>query len=111
MSRLHRSNVVRPIAALIASVCIIAGLCLGSSVSGAATDHQLASTSPIAPLPFLHVVTPTTGSDLTPYLADSRGRQVLLRGVAAVGLQDVAYPDVNGKPALFPVSPSAYNGK
>jgi endoglycosylceramidase len=111
MSRLHPSNVVRPVAALVASAFMIAGLCLGSSVSGAATDHQLASTASIAPLPFLHVVTPTTGSDLTPYLADGSGRQVLLRGVAAVGLQDVAYPNANGKPALFPVSPSAYDGK
>jgi endoglycosylceramidase len=93
------------------SLVVVAGLCLGTSTSGATTDRQFTSTSTIAPLPYLHVVTPTSGADLTPYLADSSGRQVLLRGVAAVGLQDVAYPDANGKSALFPVSPSAYDGK
>ena len=65
----------------------------------------------IPPLTFLHVVTPSGGGDLTPYLADGQGRQVLLHGVAAVGLQDVAYPKAGDKPALFPVSPSAYDGR
>ena len=113
MSKTNRSNVGRSVAGLFVSVLTIAGLCVGSSVSGAAADHQLASTSTstIAPLPFLHVVTPAPTGDATPYLADSSGRQVLLRGVAAVGLQDVAYPNANGKPALFPVSPSDYDGK
>jgi endoglycosylceramidase len=60
---------------------------------------------------FLHVVTPTTGADRTPYLADPAGREVLLHGVAAVGMQDVAYPNANGGPALFPVAPSAYDGR
>jgi hypothetical protein len=111
VSKTHRSNVGRSVGGLFVSVLTIAGLCVGSSVSGAAADHQLASTSTIAPLPFLHVVTPAPGGDATPYLADSSGRQVLLRGAAAVGLQDVAYPNANGKPALFPVSPSNYDGK
>ena len=111
VSKTHRSNVCRSVGGLFVSVLTIAGLCVGSSVSGAAADHQLASTSTIAPLPFLHVVTPAPGGDATPYLADSSGRQVLLRGAAAVGLQDVAYPNANGKPALFPVSPSNYDGK
>ena len=57
------------------------------------------------------MVTPTAGPDRTPYLADAAGRQVLLHGVAAVGMEDVAYPDANGGPALFPVSPSAYAGR
>ncbi len=57
------------------------------------------------------MVTPTAGPDRTPYLADAAGREVLLHGVAAVGMEDVAYPDANGKPALFPVSPSAYAGQ
>jgi endoglycosylceramidase len=60
----------------------------------------------------LHVVTPAAGAaDATPYLADSNGRQVLLHGAAVVGMQDVAYPDANGRPAIFPVKPSAYDGK
>ncbi len=65
----------------------------------------------LPPLSFLHVVTPASGPDLTPYLADAAGREVLLRGVAAVGMEDVAYPNANGGPALFPVSPSAYDGR
>jgi endoglycosylceramidase len=63
------------------------------------------------PLTFLHVVTPVSGPDRTPYLADAAGREVLLHGAAAVGMQDVAYPEANGGPALFPVSPGAYDGK
>jgi hypothetical protein len=62
-------------------------------------------------LTFLHVVTPTSGPDLTPYLADSAGRQVLLHGAAAVGMEDVAYPNANGGPAIFPVAPSAYQAR
>ncbi len=73
------------------------------------TNAAVVSTVP--PLTFLHVVTPPGGPDLTPYLADAAGRQVLLHGVAAVGMEDVAYPHANGGPALFPVSPSAYSGR
>jgi endoglycosylceramidase len=80
-----------------------------SAPSGAATAASVSASVPS--LTFLHVATPTGGADLTPYLADSSGRQILLRGVAAVGLQDVAYPNANGKSALFPVSPSAYTGR
>ncbi len=58
------------------------------------------------------MVTPPEGAaDATPYLADPAGRQVLLYGAAAVGMQDVAYPDANGGPALFPVDPTAYDGR
>ncbi len=60
---------------------------------------------------FLHVVTPTSAPDATPYLADAAGRQILLHGAAAVGMEDVAYPGANGGPALFPVAPSAYDGR
>ena len=67
--------------------------------------------STVPPLTFLHVVTPPGGPDLTPYLADAAGRQVLLHGVAAVGMEDVAYPEANGGPAVFPVSPAAYAGR
>jgi endoglycosylceramidase len=96
-------------AVLTAILTAVAGLSLAVPAAGATT--RVVPTTTIAPLPFLHVVTPTTGGDRTPYLADSSGRQILLRGVAAVGLQDVAYPNANGKPAIFPVSPSAYDGK
>ena len=76
--------------------------------AGAATASQAAT---IPPLSFLHVVTPTSGPDLTPYLADASGREVLLRGAAAGGMEDVAYPYANGGPAVLPVAPSAYDGR
>src|ERR1700722_5930846 len=40
----------------------------------------------IPALTYLHVVTPASGGDLTPYLADAGGREVLLHGAAAVGM-------------------------
>ena len=74
-----------------------------------------ASASPSAAggpaLTFLHVVTPTSGPDATPYLSDAAGRQILLHGAAAVGMEDVAYPGANGGPSLFPVAPSAYDAR
>ena len=77
----------------------------------AATGAAVAAPA-IPPLTFLHVVTPSGRAAIcTPYLADAAGRQVLLHGVAAVGMEDVAYPNANGGPALFPVSPSAYDGR
>ena len=89
--------------AVAALVVLLTPLAAATGAAGAAPA--------IPPLTFLHVVTPSGGGDLTPYLADGQGRQVLLHGVAAVGLQDVAYPKAGDKPALFPVSPSAYDGR
>ncbi len=76
--------------------------------AGAATGSRGTT---IPSLSFLHVVTPASGPDLTPYLADATGREVQLRGAAAVGMEDVAYPNANGGPAIFPVAPSAYDGR
>ncbi len=85
-----------------------ASLLLTLGPAGAAVSGGSAT---MPPLGFLHVVSPSTGNDRTPYLADAAGRQVLLHGAAAVGLEDVAYPDANGGPALFPVSSRAYEGR
>ena len=53
-----------------------------------------------------------TAAVLTPPApAGAAGREVLLHGAAAVGMEDVAYPNANGGPALFPVAPSAYVGR
>jgi endoglycosylceramidase len=80
--------------------------------AGAAPRNGAAATGAGSlPLTFLHVVTPTSGPDDTPYLADAAGRQVLLHGAAAVGMEDVAYPGANGGPAIFPVTPTAYDGR
>ena len=92
------------------AVAVMAGtaLTVPPAMAGAAASSQVAATPPLT---FLHVVTPTSGPDLTPYLADAAGREVLLHGAAAVGMEDVAYPNANGGPALFPVAPSAYAGR
>ena len=37
--------------------------------------------------------------------------EVQLRGAAAVGMEDVAYPNADGGPAIFPLAPSAYDGR
>ena len=66
----------------------------------------VAAVEPIAG--FLHVVHPAGG---TPYLADSAGRQVELRGVALVGLEDIAYTGSGDGPPLYPVDPADYDGK
>ena len=90
---------------------LLACVALGVAACGSSSAPS-ASGQTVGSLPFLHVVTPPAGSaDATPYLADPGGRQVLLRGAAVVGMQDVAYPDANGGPALFPVNPTAYDGK
>jgi endoglycosylceramidase len=98
----------RPLAALSSLLVALAAAALLAPVTSA--DSADAAAPALAPLPFLHVVTPSRGPDRVPYLADAAGREVLLHGAAAVGMQDVAYPDANGGPALFPVHPAAYDG-
>jgi endoglycosylceramidase len=94
-----------PTAILLVSMSLVLAACGGGSVAASGSGA-------VPSLPYLHVVTPPSGSaDATPYLADATGRQVLLHGAAVVGMQDVAYPDANGGPALFPVDPAAYDGK
>ena len=93
---------------LAAAVIAGAAVTVPAATTAAAANSQPAGTPPLT---FLHVVTPTSGPDRTPYLADAAGREVLLHGAAAVGMEDVAYPDADGGPALFPVAPSAYDGR
>ncbi len=65
--------------------------------------------SPPEDMPFLHVVH-TPGQ--LPYIADSYGRQVVLRGVNSEGLEDEAWrSDANQKPMYYPTDPAAYLGK
>lgn len=95
---------------LLASLVALVAAACGSG-SGPGTE-QPAPPTILPALAFLHVAKPPAGAaDATPYLADPSGRQVLLRGAAVVGMQDVAYPNANGGPAIFPVDPAAYEGK
>jgi endoglycosylceramidase len=57
---------------------------------------------------YLHVVHPSQG---TPYLADAEGRQVELRGVAVVGMEDIAYTGSGDGPPLYPTDPADYDGR
>lgn len=111
-----------PVASLSGVAVVLAAMVLASvalpaavpAVAGASGDAPLPEAGSVPALGFLHVVVPSAApgtARATPYLADSAGRQVLLHGVAVVGLQDVAYPGANGGPALFPVDPSAYDGR
>lgn len=95
-------------AALVGAGIAAAVLFVPPGAAGAAASSTGAG---VPALTFLHVVTPASGPDVTPYLADAAGRQVLLHGAAAVGMEDVAYPGANGGPAVFPVAPSAYDAR
>jgi hypothetical protein len=95
-------------AALVGAAIAAAVLFVPPGAAGAAASSTGAG---VPALTFLHVVTPASGPDVTPYLADAAGRQVLLHGAAAVGMEDVAYPGANGGPAIFPVAPSAYDAR
>ena len=90
----------------------LAAVAVAALLAPAARAAAATATSAAVPgLGFLHVVTPQSGQGHTPYLADASGREVLLHGANAVGMEDVAYPRANGGPALFPVSRSAYAGR
>ena len=90
LRRRARTALPRLVGALSAALVAVVGV-LPPPASAAAAANSAATAIP--PLTFLHVVTPTSGPDLTPYLADAAGREVLLRGAAAVGMEDVAYPE------------------
>jgi endoglycosylceramidase len=106
VTRTQRARVpFRAAFGLLASGALLLLCCTGTAAASGPSGA-------VAPLPYLHVVTPPKGSaDATPYLSDPSGRQVLLHGAAVVGMEDVAYPDANGGPALFPVSARAYDGR
>jgi endoglycosylceramidase len=89
---------------------LLGGGALGAACSNAPRTQGSPVSGPTAgvALGFLHVAATPRG---VPYLADRAGRRVTLRGAAVVGLQDVAYPEADGGPALFPVDPAAYDSE
>ncbi|NNN22088.1 MAG: cellulase family glycosylhydrolase [Acidimicrobiales bacterium] len=104
-----RASIVFRLCRILCLMGVLCAACSSGTTANSNNGGSLVNTGPGAPpLSWLHVVDPTNG---VPYLADSNGRRVILRGVAAVGLEDVAYPNANGKPAIFPVDPSSYEGK
>ena len=91
---------------------LVVGLLLAACGGGGSSSASSTGDAGVPSLPFLHVATPPdSAADVTPYLADPAGRQVLLHGAAVVGMQDVAYPGADGGPAIFPVDSDAYDGR
>ena len=75
------------------------------------TPAPAASSPPHGALPWLHVEHPSGGQ---PYVADDRGRMVLLHGAIAQGLIDFyssANPSLIDTPPFYPIDPAAYDGK
>jgi endoglycosylceramidase len=75
------------------------------------TPAPSAPASPGGVLPWLHVEHPKSGQ---PYIADDRGRMVLLHGAIAQGLIDFyssADTAVVDPPPFYPIDPAAYDGK
>jgi endoglycosylceramidase len=94
-------------AAVLAAALAVSGLLAACS----ATPTVPPPGRGVGPLPWLHVAQASPADpNQTPELEDGQGRQVLLRGVAAVGMQDGAYPDAAGGPAIYPVDPTDYAG-
>lgn len=102
-----------------ALVAVLGGLALAAAACSSSPTASPTTTAPaadrfLAPAGVagagfspLHVVHPASG---VPYLADAAGRQVLLNGVAAVGLEDTAYPGSGDGPPKYPIDPAAYDG-
>jgi endoglycosylceramidase len=75
------------------------------------TPGPAASSPRPGALPWLHVEQPHGGQ---PYIADDRGRMVLLHGAIAQGLIDFwssADPALIDSPPFYPIDPAAYDGK
>lgn len=93
---------------------VLAGLSavLLAACSSAVTSHSTSAPQAGPPVPpllgALHVAHLSGG---LAEIVDAAGEEVTLRGVAAVGLEDIAYTGSgDGKP-LYPIDPSAYDGR
>lgn len=93
-----------------AALCVIAGAVTPGALG--ATPHSSAMAAVAPQLPWLHVSHAGGAAGALPVIEDSSGRQVILRGVDLVGLEDDFYMTPNGaEPGtapFWPVSPSAY---
>jgi hypothetical protein len=100
-----------------AAVAIAVTSCSTGQSATASGTGSVPTAGSIGPLPFLHVVVLASGTTGGPggtdtaYLADPKGRQVLLHGVDVVGIQDNFYAGGDGKAALYPYDPSSYRGR
>jgi Cellulase (glycosyl hydrolase family 5) len=100
-------GVVARLPAVVVCVTILLSVCVSGSTADA--DPSTAGPTRVPPLVgALHVVHPP---DATAYLADAEGRQVELRGVAVVGMEDIAYTGSGDGPPLYPTNPSDYQGR
>ena len=75
------------------------------------TPAPAASSPPRGVLPWLHVEHP---EGRLPYVADDRGRMVVLQGAISQGLIDFyssADPSLVDPPPFYPIDPTAYDGR
>jgi hypothetical protein len=111
MSVARAASPMGSIGARLSALALCVGLVVSICLTGgtASADPSPSGTAGVPPLAgFLHVVHP---SGATAFLADAEGRQTELRGVAVVGMEDIAYTDSGDGPPLYPTNPSAYQGK
>lgn len=83
---------------------------LVTSVVVGLTPPPAASPAPAGVLPWLHLEHPEDGQ---PYIADDRGRMVLLHGAIPQGLIDFyssAVPSRPDPPPFYPIDPTEYDG-
>lgn len=83
---------------------------VATSMVVALTPPPAAARPPAGGLPWLHVEHP---ANALPYIADDRGRMVLLHGATPQGLIDFyssADPTLTSPKPFYPIDPAAYNG-
>ncbi len=78
--------------------------------AGCSSESNAPATAGSADTAWVHVEHPADGT--LPYLADSAGREVILRGVNSEGLEDEAWRSDPVNPHMYyPTDPAAYAGK
>jgi endoglycosylceramidase len=109
-ARRYVARAIGAIVVLLVAVFTYPGAVATSILVALTPPPTLSSPAPPGTLPWLHVEHP---SGAVPYIADDKGRMVLLRGMTPQGLIDfysTADPSLVGPPPFYPIDPSAYDG-
>ena len=95
---------------LIVAAMTYPGAVLVAMVTRLTPPSAIAPPASTGALPWLHVAHPSGGD---PYIADNKGRMVLLHGAIPQGLIDfysTADPSRTDPPPFYPIDPAAYDG-